>query len=108
MPMEPPAPVLFSTKNGWPRRCERRSVKIRAATSVLPPAAKGTITVTGLVGQFSACTGEIVIAAANARADVHGDLLPNEEALTSSAARPLVPVALTAFAPVTPSSAARR
>ena len=40
---------------------------MRAATSVLPPAAKGTITVTGLVGQFCACAGAAIIAAATAR-----------------------------------------
>jgi hypothetical protein len=40
---------------------------MRAATSVFPPAANGTITVTGLVGQFCACAGETVIAAATAR-----------------------------------------
>jgi len=41
-----------------------------------------------LLGQFCACTGEIIIAAANASAAVHGNfrLLPNEETLTSSVA----------------------
>src|SRR6266436_6095577 len=52
-PVVPPAPALFSIRNCWPRRAESRSAKMRASTSVLPPAANGTNTETGLVGHAS-------------------------------------------------------
>src|SRR5262249_35159472 len=49
----PPAPALFSITNCWPSRRDIRSANMRANTSVLPPAANGTTTVTGLEGQTS-------------------------------------------------------
>src|SRR5436190_14824892 len=52
-PVVPPAPALFSITNCWPRRAESRSAKMRASTSVLPPAANGTSTDTALVGHAS-------------------------------------------------------
>src|SRR5262249_689924 len=53
MPVVPPAPALFSITNCWPSRRDIRSANMRANTSVLPPAANGTTTVTGLEGQTS-------------------------------------------------------
>jgi hypothetical protein len=58
--------------NCWPSRAESRSEKMRAAASTLPPAANGTITVTGRVGHCCAAAGAaaavIAAAAANATA----------------------------------------
>src|SRR5262245_49077525 len=54
MPVVPPAPALFSITNCWPSRRDIRSANMRANTSVLPPAANGTTTVTGFDGQ-TAC-----------------------------------------------------
>src|SRR5215470_32880 len=53
MPVVPPAPALFSITNCWPSRCDIRSANMRASTSVLPPAANGTTTVTVFDGQTS-------------------------------------------------------
>src|SRR5687767_7957522 len=72
MPRLPPAPLLFSMTNCWPRRADSRSEKMRAAASTLPPAANGTITVTGRVGHCWAAPGAtdatIAAAATNAAA----------------------------------------
>jgi hypothetical protein len=46
----PPAPVTFSTITGWPSALDNPSAVRRATRSVEPPAAKGTITVTLLLG----------------------------------------------------------
>src|SRR5262245_56204268 len=48
--MVPPAPSLFSTTIVWPSVLLIATPIVRATTSVGPPAAKGTINVTGLVG----------------------------------------------------------
>jgi len=48
--MEPPAPALLSTMNGWPSAACRRSATTRAAISVACPGGQGTITFTGLLG----------------------------------------------------------
>src|SRR5262249_26691978 len=53
IPVVPPAPALFSITNCWPSRRDIRSANMRASTSVLPPAANGTTTVTALDGQAS-------------------------------------------------------
>src|SRR5438477_12027141 len=53
MPVVPPAPALFSITNCWPNRCDIRSANMRANTSVLPPAANGTTTITDFDGQIS-------------------------------------------------------
>ena len=45
-----PAPVLFSTITGWPRRLPRGSARVRAMMSVAPPGENGTTMVTGLLG----------------------------------------------------------
>jgi hypothetical protein len=50
-PMLPPAPARLSTTTFWPQIADNFSPTIRATTSVLPPAAKGTMMVTGRVGQ---------------------------------------------------------
>ena len=50
MPVVPPAPATFSTTNCWPSALEKYSPVMRAITSVGPPAANGTMMVTGRVG----------------------------------------------------------
>src|SRR5687767_122837 len=52
--MFPAAPVLFSTRNGWPNLWRSSSASRRATMSVAPPGANGTTIVTGLFGQSSA------------------------------------------------------
>src|SRR5260370_7281560 len=49
--MVPPAPVTFSITTGCPSDCPMRSPTTRAITSVAPPAANGTIMVTGRDGK---------------------------------------------------------
>jgi hypothetical protein len=53
--MVPPAPEIFFTTMGWGQSLFLRieSWKIRTNTSLPPPAAKGTITVIGLLGKVS-------------------------------------------------------
>src|SRR5438874_1825712 len=58
--MAPPAPTLFSTTKGWPRISCKRSETMRAWLSVLPPATKGTITLTGFCGQDCAFAGDVM------------------------------------------------
>ena len=50
-PTEPPAPALFSTITGWPRRGVSFSAMMRATVSVEPPAENGTTSLMGLAGQ---------------------------------------------------------
>ena len=50
MPVVPPAPAMFSTMNCWPSDFEKYSPTMRAMMSVGPPAANGTMMVTGRVG----------------------------------------------------------
>src|SRR5690606_30975607 len=50
MPVEPPAPALFSTTMDWPSSRLPYSATRRAARSVEPPGAKGTISLTGRFG----------------------------------------------------------
>ncbi|MDT4823992.1 hypothetical protein FQZ97_572330 [compost metagenome] len=45
-----PAPGLFSTSTGWPRRLCSRSASRRDMMSAAPPGENGTTSVTGLVG----------------------------------------------------------
>src|SRR5215211_1474997 len=52
-PVTPPAPALFSTTNCCPSLFVKCSEKMRAITSVLPPAANGTMTTTGFDGHLS-------------------------------------------------------
>ena len=54
-PMRPPAPVRFSTTTGWPSVSPMRSARMRAATSVEPPGAKGTIRRIGRFGVQAGC-----------------------------------------------------
>ena len=49
-PTVPPAPTTFSTTICWPSVRDMCSLTTRAATSVGPPAANGTIRVTGRDG----------------------------------------------------------
>ena len=66
--MLPPAPGLFSTTTGWPRAVESFWPMIRASVSVLPPGAKGTTYVIGLLGHVSwaAADDDTAPSAANA------------------------------------------
>ena len=48
--MLPPAPARLSTMTGWPSSVVSAWPMMRARMSVVPPAAKGTTMVTGLVG----------------------------------------------------------
>src|SRR5262249_36714476 len=66
-PVVPPPPALFSITNCWRRRAESRSAKMRANTSVLPPAANGTTTTTALVGHPSWASVAVPIDATAAR-----------------------------------------
>src|ERR1700712_5351870 len=52
--MLPPAPGLFSTTNCWPNSSEILAATTRARMSVVPPAANGTISLTGRVAHPSA------------------------------------------------------
>jgi hypothetical protein len=56
MPIAPPAPPLLSTTTGWPSSRPRPSLMARAITSVEPPAANGTISLTGRLGKAWART----------------------------------------------------
>src|SRR4051812_38375619 len=67
--MLPPAPPRFSTMTGWPRRSDSAWAMMRAVTSVLPPAAKPTNILIGVVGQAVwACAAAAVRAIANVNA----------------------------------------
>src|SRR5258705_2714832 len=55
--MLPRAPALFSTMNCWPNSSEILAATTRARMSVVPPAAKGTTSLTGRVGHCSARAG---------------------------------------------------
>src|SRR5258708_2202091 len=66
--MVPPAPVTFSTTTVWPNARPMRSAMMRAMVSVGPPAANGTVTVTGREGYaWAAATIESADNAAAAR-----------------------------------------
>src|SRR3954452_12436408 len=54
VPIVPPPPDLFSTIADWPHADCRCAASIRPITSVLPPAAAGTISRTVSVGRQSA------------------------------------------------------
>ena len=49
-PIAPPAPPRFSTTTGWPMLSLMRWATMRATTSVVPPAGKGTMIFSGLDG----------------------------------------------------------
>src|SRR5256885_7977336 len=51
--MLPPAPTLFSTMTGWPKRFPSGSASARAVRSGEDPAGKPTIRCSGLLGQLS-------------------------------------------------------
>ena len=51
VPVMPPAPGRFSTTMGWPIFGPMISARMRTEPLPAPPGAKGTITLTGLVGQ---------------------------------------------------------
>jgi hypothetical protein len=48
--MLPPAPLRFSTTNGWPNAFCSRSASVRPMMSGVVPAGYGTTTRTGLEG----------------------------------------------------------
>ena len=64
-PTPPPAPGLFSTTTGCPSATDSFSLIVRARMSVVPPGAKGTMYLIGLLGQVCAYA---LPAAANAAA----------------------------------------
>jgi hypothetical protein len=49
-PIWPPAPALFTTVIGWPKSFSAAAARMRAPTSVLPPAGKATISCTARRG----------------------------------------------------------
>src|SRR6478672_12266104 len=49
-PTTPPPPALFSTTTGWPSALASGSAMTRATMSVVPPGAKGTTSLIGLLG----------------------------------------------------------
>src|SRR5690606_24261989 len=51
---EPPAPTLFSTTTGWPRRLASPSATTRPTMSVALPAENPTYILSGLEGKSSA------------------------------------------------------
>src|SRR5712691_11382155 len=66
--MIPAAPPSFATMKACLKADCSRSAVMRASVSLMPPAAKGTTSVTGRSGQ-AACAGVANSAAATARAD---------------------------------------
>src|SRR5258707_110964 len=72
VPMEPPPPDRFSTIADWPQAFCRCAASIRPITSVLPPAAAGTMRRTVSVGRQSAAwprRGKAAVAETAAAAD---------------------------------------
>ena len=63
-PTMPPAPGMLSTMTCWPSSSVIRGERMRATTSIGPPAANGTTTVGGRVGQ--SCAGAAAVETANA------------------------------------------
>ena len=53
LPVLPPAPGLLTTTNGLPSRSPSFCATMRASTSVGPPDANGTTSVTGPLGYFA-------------------------------------------------------
>ena len=64
--MVPPAPSLFSITTVWPSAFVIEAPRVRATTSVGPPAAKGTTRVTVREGKPCAATPALQSAAASA------------------------------------------
>src|SRR5262249_40631432 len=62
-PTVPPAPLGFSTTTCWPRTSLNPCARMRPATSLGPPAANGTTSVSGRLGQF--CAGAVPVAASS-------------------------------------------
>ena len=60
-----PAPARLSMRKRCPRRVESHSETIRAIVSVLPPAAYGTMTLTGRSGHAKAAGADINVASAS-------------------------------------------
>jgi hypothetical protein len=74
-PIVLPAPGVFSITTGWPSLRDSGSDRMRATTSMTPPAAKGTTTRTGREG-YGACAraraGAASMAASRGRRAVIG------------------------------------
>src|SRR6188474_2192866 len=66
-PTWPPAPPLFTTTIGWPSDLSAIAARMRAATSVPPPAGNATMSCTGRLGKVG-CAPALLVAAAKARA----------------------------------------
>jgi hypothetical protein len=67
-PSTPPASVLFSITIGWPRCFSVAAASARSPMSVVPPAANGTISVTGRVGKSCAWPNQTETSSATALA----------------------------------------
>src|SRR5437773_6283216 len=65
--MMPPAPPRFSITTGWPRLSCSAGTKLRAAMSVPPPGAAGTMRWIGFVGYCAAAGGIAKCAASSTR-----------------------------------------
>src|SRR5437016_2861705 len=65
--MMPPAPPRFSITTGWPRLSCSAGTKLRAAISVPPPGAAGTMRWIGLAGYCAAAGGMAKCAASSRR-----------------------------------------
>src|SRR5205814_9582990 len=81
VPIEPPAPVLFSTMNCCPRESASLAPRMRASGSTEPPGGNGTTNFTGFVGQVCATTvcgasAQTTIVAAAAARRTTGTMIP--------------------------------
>src|SRR5215470_798691 len=74
--MLPPAPDLFSTTNGTPNFACRCCCRMRASKSAEPPAANGTMMVTGRCGQASCACAAAAKTRATARAGANIRRMP--------------------------------
>src|SRR5690349_6967929 len=76
VPMLPPAPDLFSTTNATPNFACRCCCRMRASKSAEPPAANGTMMVTGRCGQASCACAAAAKTRAAARAGANIRRMP--------------------------------
>jgi hypothetical protein len=88
---EPPAPTTFSTTTRCPSCSERRSARIRAMTSMLPPAASGTISRILPSGNFAATSALACDPRATSR--MHAKIRNMSDLPWSFLAQPCLPAA---------------
>src|SRR5262249_13153270 len=80
-----PAPGRFSITTDWPfQRGVSRSARMRATTSVGPPAANGTMILTGRLGKSGADATDAVVTSNAAESSMRASIIP------PPALRPLV------------------